>query len=78
MHAHLTEPPPSLRSARPDLSQGARRVIAGAMAKSMDDRPGASYPAPPRPPPPRGGAFRVGGGEREGESVEVEPEALRP
>ncbi|MET0512729.1 MAG: serine/threonine-protein kinase [Thermoleophilaceae bacterium] len=38
MHAHLTEPPPSLRSARPDLPRDLDRVIAAAMAKSKDDR----------------------------------------
>ena len=38
MHAHLTEPPPSLRSVRPDLPRDLDRVIAAAMAKSKDDR----------------------------------------
>jgi serine/threonine protein kinase len=39
MHAHLTEPPPSLRNARPDLPRDLDRVVAGAMAKSKDERP---------------------------------------
>jgi predicted Ser/Thr protein kinase len=39
MHAHLTERPPSVRSARPDLPRELDRVIAGAMAKAMEDRP---------------------------------------
>ncbi|HEX2303355.1 MAG TPA: serine/threonine-protein kinase [Gaiella sp.] len=38
MHAHLTEPPPSLRSARPDLPRELDRVIVAAMAKAKDDR----------------------------------------
>jgi predicted Ser/Thr protein kinase len=38
MHAHLTEPPPSLRSARPDLPRELDRVITAAMAKAKDDR----------------------------------------
>jgi Protein kinase domain len=38
MHAHLTEPPPSLRSARPDLPRELDRVIASAMAKAKDER----------------------------------------
>jgi predicted Ser/Thr protein kinase len=38
MHAHLTEPPPSLRSVRPDLPRELDRVIAAAMAKSKDER----------------------------------------
>jgi serine/threonine-protein kinase len=38
MHAHLTEPPPSLRSVRPDLPRELDRVITAAMAKSKDDR----------------------------------------
>jgi serine/threonine-protein kinase len=39
MHAHLTEEPPSLRSARPDLPRELDRVIGGAMAKDKEDRP---------------------------------------
>lgn len=39
MHAHLTERPPGLRSARPDLPRELDRVVAGAMAKAMEDRP---------------------------------------
>jgi predicted Ser/Thr protein kinase len=39
MHAHLTEQPPSLRSARPDLPKELDRVIAAAMSKAKDDRP---------------------------------------
>ncbi len=38
MHAHLTEPPPSLRSVRPDLPRELDRVIASAMAKDKEDR----------------------------------------
>jgi predicted Ser/Thr protein kinase len=38
MHAHLTEPPPSLRSVRPDLPRELDRVISAAMAKDKDDR----------------------------------------
>jgi predicted Ser/Thr protein kinase len=38
MHAHLTEPPPSLRSVRPDLPRELDRVITAAMAKAKDDR----------------------------------------
>jgi serine/threonine-protein kinase len=38
MHAHLTEPPPSLRSVRPDLPRELDRVIASAMAKAKDER----------------------------------------
>ena len=39
MHAHLTEPPPSLRTARPDLPRELDRVVAAAMAKAKDERP---------------------------------------
>jgi serine/threonine-protein kinase len=39
MHAHLTEPPPSLRTARPDLPKDLDRVIAAAMSKTKDERP---------------------------------------
>ena len=39
MHAHMTERPPSLRSARPDLPRELDRVVAAAMSKAMDDRP---------------------------------------
>jgi predicted Ser/Thr protein kinase len=39
MHAHLTEPPPSLRTARPDLPKELDRVIAAAMSKAKDERP---------------------------------------
>ena len=38
MHAHLTEPPPSLRSVRPDLPRELDRVITSAMAKDKEDR----------------------------------------
>ncbi|MDQ3895157.1 MAG: serine/threonine protein kinase, partial [Actinomycetota bacterium] len=38
MHAHLTEPPPRLTDARPDLPKGLDRVIATALAKTRDDR----------------------------------------
>ena len=38
MHAHLTEPPPKLTVARPDLPKALNEVVATAMAKSKDDR----------------------------------------
>ena len=36
--AHLSEPPPSARSVRPDLTPAADRVLAYGMAKSREDR----------------------------------------
>jgi serine/threonine-protein kinase len=38
MHAHLSEPAPSLTAARPDLPKSLNRVIATAMAKNREDR----------------------------------------
>ncbi len=38
MHAHIYEPPPSLRAARPDLPPSVEKVVAKALAKSPDDR----------------------------------------
>jgi serine/threonine protein kinase len=38
MHAHLTEPPPRLTKARPDLPKSLNEVVATAMAKSKEDR----------------------------------------
>ena len=38
MHAHLTEPPPKLTVARPDLPKALNEVVATAMAKSKEDR----------------------------------------
>jgi serine/threonine protein kinase len=38
MHAHLTEPPPPLTAARPDLPKALNRVLATAMAKAMGER----------------------------------------
>lgn len=38
MHAHLTEPPPSLTDARPDLPPGLNRIVATAMAKPKEER----------------------------------------
>ena len=38
MHAHLTEPPPLLSSARPDLPRGLDRIVQTALAKQRDDR----------------------------------------
>jgi serine/threonine protein kinase len=41
MYAHLLEAPPSLRSERPDLSEGLDAVVARAMAKSKEERFGS-------------------------------------
>jgi hypothetical protein len=38
MHAHLSQPPPTLTIARPDLPKALNRVIATAMAKAKEDR----------------------------------------
>jgi serine/threonine protein kinase len=38
MHAHLTEPPPSLTDTRPDLPGALDRVVATAMAKPKEER----------------------------------------
>ena len=38
MYAHASEPPPSLRSGRPDLPLAADRVLARALAKASGDR----------------------------------------
>jgi serine/threonine protein kinase len=38
LQAHLLEPPPKVRDRRPELPRALDRVIARAMAKSMDDR----------------------------------------
>jgi hypothetical protein len=41
MHAHLTEPPPRLTVARPDLPKALNQVVAAAMAKAKDERFGS-------------------------------------
>ena len=41
LFAHLEEPPPSLHERRPELPESIDPVIAGALAKDPDDRPGA-------------------------------------
>ena len=41
MHAHLTEPPPKLTVARPDLPKALNEVVATAMAKSKEERYGS-------------------------------------
>jgi hypothetical protein len=41
MHAHLTEPPPRLTTARPDLPKSLNQVVASAMAKAKDERFGS-------------------------------------
>jgi len=38
MYAHASEPPPSLRSGRPDLPPAIDRVLAWALAKACGDR----------------------------------------
>jgi serine/threonine-protein kinase len=38
MHAHLTEPPPTLTDARPDLPPALNRIVATAMAKPKEER----------------------------------------
>jgi serine/threonine protein kinase len=38
MHAHLTEPPPPLTAARPDLPPALDRIVATAMAKPKEER----------------------------------------
>ena len=38
LHAHLSQPPPTLTDTRPDLPKALNRVIASAMAKSKEER----------------------------------------
>ena len=53
MYAHITEPPPVVTEARPDLPAALDAVVAKAMAKDPQDRYATAGDLAPRPPPPR-------------------------
>ena len=88
IYAHLLEPPPSMRAARPELADAIDHVVAKAMAKKPDERyasaqgarcgrPGSAVPAGSRPLA-RAGRSPVAPARASGRTATAEPPTPRP